>query len=73
MAIEIGQILDKYELIEKVGQGGMAVVYRGYDRSLKRPVAVKILHSHLAEFEEARTRFEREAHAVAKLRHENIL
>lgn len=71
--IEVGQILDKYELLEKVGQGGMAVVYRGLDRSLKRPVAIKVLHRHLAEHQEARDRFEREAHAVAKLHHENIL
>ncbi len=69
----VGQRLGKYELIEKVGQGGMAVVYRGHDTSLKREVAVKILHPHLAEHQEARERFGREAHAVAKLRHENIL
>jgi eukaryotic-like serine/threonine-protein kinase len=71
--VEPGQILDKYELLEKVGQGGMAVVYRGLDRSLKRVVAVKVLHHHLSDHPEARARFEREAHAVAKLRHENIL
>src|SRR6476660_5032606 len=51
----------------------MAIVYRGIDRSLKRTVAVKILHKHLADYQEARDRFEREAQAVAKLRHENIL
>jgi len=51
----------------------MAIVYRGIDRSLKRTVAIKILHKHLAESAEARDRFEREAQAVAKLRHENIL
>src|SRR5690348_6096653 len=51
----------------------MAVVYRGTDRSLKRTVAIKILHRHLADDQEARDRFEREAQAVAKLRHENIL
>src|SRR5437868_9583434 len=51
----------------------MAVVYRGIDRSLKRVVAVKVLHKHLADYQEARDRFEREAQAVAKLRHENIL
>jgi serine/threonine-protein kinase len=51
----------------------MAVVYRGHDTSLKREVAVKVLHQHLAEHQEARERFGREAHAVAKLRHENIL
>jgi serine/threonine-protein kinase len=73
MTITEGQRLGKYELIEKVGQGGMAVVYRGHDTALKREVAVKILHPHLAEHEEARVRFGREAHAVAKLRHENIL
>lgn len=73
MSISAGQTLGKYELIEKVGQGGMAVVYRGFDSSLKREVAVKVLHSHLADNEEARARFGREAHAVAKLRHENIL
>ncbi len=72
-SIEVGQVLDKYELLERVGQGGMAVVYRGKDQSLGREVAVKILHSHLADSQEARDRFEREARAVAKLRHENIL
>ena len=71
--IDVGQVLDKYELLARVGQGGMAVVYRGIDHSLKREVAVKVLHRHLAEHAEARDRFEREAHAVAKLRHENIL
>ncbi len=73
MVIDVGQVLDKYELLERVGQGGMAIVYRGRDRSLKRDVAVKVLHRHLADHQEARDRFEREAHAVAKLRHENIL
>jgi serine/threonine-protein kinase len=71
--IQVGQVLDKYELLERVGQGGMAVVYRGIDRQLKRVVAVKVLHKHLADYQEARDRFEREAQAVAKLRHENIL
>ena len=71
--IQVGQVLDKYELLERVGQGGMAIVYRGIDRTLKRTVAVKILHKHLSDYQEARDRFEREAQAVAKLRHENIL
>jgi serine/threonine-protein kinase len=71
--IQVGQVLDKYELLERVGQGGMAVVYRGVDRQLKRVVAIKVLHKHLADYQEARDRFEREAQAVAKLRHENIL
>jgi tRNA A-37 threonylcarbamoyl transferase component Bud32 len=71
--IQVGQVLDKYELLERVGQGGMAIVYRAIDRSLKRTVAIKILHKHLSDYQEARDRFEREAQAVAKLRHENIL
>ncbi len=71
--IQVGQVLDKYELLERVGQGGMAIVYRGLDRTLKRVVAIKVLHKHLADYQEARDRFEREAQAVAKLRHENIL
>lgn len=73
MTLAVGQILDKYEILEEVGQGGMAVVYRGMDRSLRRHVAVKVLHKHLAQHPEARERFAREARAVAKLRHENIL
>ncbi|MBK7534566.1 MAG: serine/threonine protein kinase [Myxococcales bacterium] len=72
-SIDVGHVLDKYELLERVGQGGMAVVYRGKDLSLRREVAVKILHGHLSDYQEARDRFEREARAVAKLRHENIL
>jgi serine/threonine-protein kinase len=69
----IGRSLDKYEILEEVGQGGMSVVYRGRDTVLKRDVAIKVLHHHLASHEEARHRFEREAQAVAKLRHDNIL
>ncbi|CAN5623957.1 hypothetical protein BH11MYX1_BH11MYX1_25590 [soil metagenome] len=71
--IQVGQVIDKYELLERVGQGGMAIVYRGLDRQLKRTVAIKVLHRHLSDYQEARDRFEREAQAVAKLRHENIL
>jgi serine/threonine-protein kinase len=51
----------------------MAVVYRAWDRLLEREVAVKVLHPHLASHPESRARLEREAQAVAKLRHPNIL
>ncbi len=68
-----GTKLDKYDVLEEVGHGGMAVVYRGRDCVLKREVAVKVLHPHLADREESRRRLEREAIAVATLRHENIL
>ena len=73
MAIDVGHTLDKYKLLERVGRGGMSVVYRARDTGLDRDVAVKVLHGHLAESKEARKRFEHEALAVAKLRHENIL
>ena len=63
----------RYRLIEEVGQGGMAIVYRAKDDSLKREVAIKVLHRHLSAEPESKARLEREAQAVAKLRHDNIL
>lgn len=66
-------ILERYEVIEAIGQGGMATVYRAVDRVLGRQVAVKVLHPHLAKSSEARKRFHREAHIVARLRHPNIV
>ncbi|HWE29957.1 MAG TPA: protein kinase, partial [Polyangia bacterium] len=69
----IGRQLSRYRLLQEVGQGGMAVVYKATDTTLNREVAVKVLHPHLAAQEESRARLQREAHAVAKLRHENIL
>jgi len=68
-----GRTLARYELLEEVGHGGMAVVYRGRDSTLDREVAIKILHPHLADIPESRARLQREAHAVAKLHHDNIL
>ena len=71
--MEQARIPERYRLIEEVGQGGMAVVYRAQDETLKREVAIKVLHQHLAAEPESKARLEREAQAVAKLRHENIL
>jgi tRNA A-37 threonylcarbamoyl transferase component Bud32 len=51
----------------------MAVVYRAEDETLKREVAIKVLHAHLLEEAESKTRLQREAQAVAKLHHDNIL
>jgi serine/threonine-protein kinase len=65
--------VDRYELLEQVGTGGMAVVYRGRDTALDREVAVKLLHPHLAARAESRARFSREARAVARLNHPNIV
>jgi serine/threonine-protein kinase len=57
--------IGKYELLESLGAGGMATVYRGRDPDLQRDVAVKVLHPHLCSREESRLRFRREARAVA--------
>lgn len=65
--------LSKYELLEEIGHGGMATVYRARDVRLERDVAVKLLHKHLRDSTEVRTRFAGEARAVAKLRHPNIV
>src|SRR5438094_1091484 len=65
--------LGRYRLEEQVGQGGMAVVWRGFDTQLRRVVAVKVLHPHLHAREDVRRRFDREAQAVARLHHPHIL
>jgi serine/threonine-protein kinase len=67
------RVLGRYELLEQVGSGGMAVVYRGRDTALDREVAVKLLHPHLATAPESRARFSREARAVARLSHPGIV
>ena len=68
-----GQTLGKYRILEPLGRGGMAQVYRAYHPQLDRYVAVKILRSDLVEEEEFLTRFRREAQSVANLRHPNIV
>ncbi len=65
--------LGKYEIIDRIGRGGMAEVYRGYHVSLDRYVAIKLLHPFLADDPEFKDRFENEARNVAKLRHPNIV
>jgi len=65
--------LGKYRILESVGRGGMARVYRAYHPQLDRYVAIKVLRSDLAEDAEFRARFQREARAVAALRHPNIV
>ncbi|MBT9560140.1 MAG: serine/threonine protein kinase [Myxococcales bacterium] len=63
----------KYRILHEVGQGGMAVVYKGVDVALDREVAIKVLHPHLASRTDSRIRLQREARAVAKLHHPNIV
>ena len=65
--------LGRYILLEQVGTGGMAAVYRGRDTALDREVAVKLLHPHLASRPESRARFSREARAGARLSHPGIV
>ena len=70
----IGQLLDnRYEILEKIGVGGMAVVYKARCHRLNRLVAVKILKEELAEDADFRRRFHSESQAVAMLSHPNIV
>ena len=73
MPSRLGEMLGRYRLESELGSGGMAVVYLGTDTTLGRQVAVKVLHPHLSRKEESRRRFAREATAVARLHHPNIL
>ena len=69
----VGRQIGRYRILEQLGSGGMSVVYKGVDTALEREVAVKVLHPHLSQKEDSRKRLAREAKAVAKLHHPNIL
>ncbi|MCS6710494.1 Stk1 family PASTA domain-containing Ser/Thr kinase [Brachybacterium sp. EF45031] len=70
----VGQLLDhRYRVEELIARGGMASVHRGVDERLGRPVALKIMHPHLADDESFRTRFFREAHSAARLAHPHVV
>lgn len=70
----IGKVLDgRYEIIEIIGTGGMAIVYKAKDRKLNRMVAVKVLKPELRGDTDLRRRFHAESEAVARLNHPNII
>lgn len=68
----LGQ-LNQFEIERVIGRGGMGVVFKGFDRELHRPVAIKLMSPHLAHNATARKRFEREARAAAAVVHPNVI
>ena len=69
----VPQRLDKYELVERLGQGGAAEVWKALDTQLQRYVAIKVLHPNLREDPNFVARFQREAQLIASLHHPNIV
>ena len=65
--------IGRYDILQRVGRGGMGVLYRGRDSVLEREVAIKVMAGDFASDEEARARFYREARAAARLQHRNIV
>lgn len=66
-------IAGRYRLDSRIGEGGVALVYKGLDITLEREVAIKVLRPEMAQSPEALMRFRREAHSAAKLNHPNII
>ena len=70
----IGKLLaNRYEILEKIGGGGMAIVYKAIDKLLNRVITVKVLREQFVSEDDFIRRFQREAQAVAKLSHPNIV
>jgi serine/threonine protein kinase len=73
MSFNVGENVGPYRIIEQLGQGGMATVYKAYHAALDRYVAIKALHPAFGEDQNFLARFQREARLVAKLEHPNIV
>src|SRR5262245_1087952 len=72
MSLSAGTRLGPYEILAKLGAGGMGEVYKAKDTRLERTVAIKVLSPHLSSSPEFRQRFEREARAISQLSHPHI-
>lgn len=68
-----GQTIGRYQVINQIGKGGMAEVYKGYQESLDRYVAIKVMHTFLSSEEDFLLRFQREARAMASMSHPHIV
>lgn len=73
MTLSPGATLGRYQILEPLGQGGMAVVYKAFQPALERTVALKVIRRGFADDPEFRERFQREAKAIARLTHPNIV
>ena len=73
MAFGQVQTLGRYQLTRMLGAGGFAAVYLAQDAVLERPVALKVLHPHLAIDADVRARFIREGRALARVQHPNVV
>jgi len=69
----IGRSLGKYRILEQLGTGGMATVFKAYDPAMDRSIAIKVPSAHLLEDPQFRVRFQREARLIARLEHPHIL
>jgi eukaryotic-like serine/threonine-protein kinase len=72
MGVSAGHRFGPYEIVARIGAGGMGEVWRARDTRLDRTVAIKVLPSEFAGDAQLRMRFEREARAIAQLSHPNI-
>lgn len=73
MSFELGTSVGAYEIVEKLGKGGMATVYKAYHAALDRHVAIKVLHATFKDDDSFLRRFSREAKVVARLEHNHIV